>query len=144
MNPHVDVGQAAAAQAGPRPQIERAAAGLLYTSESDFPFDYLTLPAAVGQVVTPAEFAALVGHPGQQVAEITLDEFFARHIERVHPADQASVDLVPRYRALKEALRAALGSIRVFRIAGGSQIDCYVVGTVPGGLAGLHTVSIET
>jgi Nuclease A inhibitor-like protein len=143
MNPHVDAGQAAAAQEGPRQQIERAAAGLLYTSESDYVFDYVTLPSVPGQVLEPDQIAALVGHAGQPVAEITLDEFFARHIERVHPADPASVALVPRYRALEETLRAALGNVRVFRI-GTSQIDCYVLGTVPGGLAGLHTVSVET
>lgn len=144
MNPHVDTAQVAAAQEGPRQQIERAAAGLLYTSESDYPFDYVTLPPVPSQAMTPAQLAALVGHAGQPAAEITLDELFARHIERVHPADPASVALVPRYRALREALRTTLGNVRVFRIGGGSRIDCYVVGTVPGGLAGLHTVSVET
>jgi len=128
----------------PRVRIERAAEGLLYTSEGDYPFDWVSLPGTPAETLTPEAFAALVGHPGAPAAEITLDEFFARHVERVHPQDAVAMAQVPRYQALRETLRATLGHARVFRLDGTSSIECYVVGRLSDGVGGLHTVSIET
>jgi hypothetical protein len=137
----VDMVQNPAPGDSARARLEQAAQGLLYTSESDYPFDYVSLPGA-GAAVTPEQFAALVGKAGQPAQEIDLERFFARHIDRVDAADGPSMALVPRYQALKAAL-AGLGSVRVFRV-GSVTIDCYVVGATPAGLQGLHTVSVET
>lgn len=131
------------AQDSSRAQIERAAAGLLYTSEGDYAFAWVSFPSTPAETLTPEAFAALLGRAGEPAAEISLDEFFARHVERVHSEDAVAMAQVPRYRALRETLRTALGKVRVFRL-GTSTIDCYVVGQLPDGLGGLHTVSIET
>jgi hypothetical protein len=124
-----------------RARIEQAAQGLLYTSESDYPFDFVSV-AGAGAAVTPEQFAALVGKAGQPASEVDLDRFFSRHIEKVDAADGPSTALIPRYQALKAAL-AGLDNVRVFRI-GSVTIDCYVVGASAQGLQGVHTVSIET
>jgi hypothetical protein len=131
--------------AGLRRRLERAARGLLYTSESDVPFTWFSAPGPFVSPITDAELRAATGAAdGDAVQTITLDQFFARHIERVDPADRVAVALVPRYRHLRETLRHAIPGIRVHRI-GRIRIRCYLVGTDrDGNLVGLFTESIET
>lgn len=128
-----------------RLRLERAAAGLLYTSESDYPFTFYHRSARTTAPLTVAVFRATAGVPADSVVdEVSLDSFLARHIERVDPADSAAVALVPRYRALKRALRETVRSPRVFRV-GRIAIRCYVVGVDAfGNVAGFETVAIET
>lgn len=125
--------------------LERAADGLLYTSESDYPFVYFFHPGPVRAPLTVASFrAALAIAADSPVEAITIDEFFARHIERVDPADSVAVALVPRYVALRETVRRTLRDPLVFRV-GRIAIDCYVVGIDRhGDIVGLTTIAIET
>ena len=88
-----------------------------------------------------------VGVVGPQIGPTVrkgIDDFFARHIERVDPYDDVAVALVPRYRVLRETIRHAVREPVVFRV-GRIAIDCYVVGTDwEGNVVGLTTVAIET
>jgi hypothetical protein len=125
--------------------LERAARGLLYTSESDYPFVWFFQAGPVATPLTAEAFRTALGiAPDTPVEVVSLDDFFARHIERVDPADAAAVALVPRYRLLRETIRHAVRAPRVFRV-GRIAIDCYVVGTDrDGSVVGLTTVAIET
>jgi hypothetical protein len=125
--------------------LERAASGLLYTSESDYPFTYFFHSGPAPTPITVAAFrTALALAPDTPVEVVSLDEFFARHIERVDPADAVAVALVPRYRLLRETIRHAVRQPRVFRV-GRIAIECYIVGTDrAGNIVGLTTVAIET
>ena len=133
----------------PRPVVrlalERAADGLLYTSESDYPFVYYSHAGPVRAPLTIATFRAALAIPAESPVEaITIDEFFARHIERVDPADPVAVALVPRYVTLRETIRQAVRDPLVFRV-GRIAIHCYVVGTDRyGDVVGLTTIAIET
>jgi len=131
--------------AATRQRLERAATGLLYTSESDFPFTYVALPAAAHAPLTEATFRAAAGVPvDSPVEQRTIDEFFARHIERVDPSDAAAVALVPRYRRLREVLRTSVRGATVFRV-GQIAIRCYIVGVDHRGhVVGLVTTAVET
>ncbi|HEX8213013.1 MAG TPA: nuclease A inhibitor family protein [Longimicrobium sp.] len=126
-----------------RVRLERAAEGLVYTSEGDAPFEWVELGAA--QALTPEGFRALAGAaPGARVQEVPLDRFFAGHIEESDPGDPAAQALRERYEALREALRDSLAEVRVFRV-GEVEIRCYVVGRTPGGTTvGLVTTAWET
>ena len=128
-----------------RLRLERAAGELLYTSESDHPFRYVFRPGPLAGSLDVATFRAAFGVPADVPVELVgLDDFFARHIERVDPADPVATALVPRYRHLRETLRHALADTRVFRV-GRIAIDCEIVGVDgTGNLVGLHTVAIET
>ena len=128
-----------------RLRLERAAGDLLYTSESDHPFRYVFRTGPFAGPLDVAAFRAAFGVPADVPVELVgLDDFFARHIERVDPADAVAVALVPRYRHLRETLRHTLDDPRVFRV-GRIAIDCEIVGTDgAGNLVGLHTVAIET
>jgi len=128
-----------------RRRLERAAAGLLYTSESDYPFEYVFFAVDTRAPLTEAAFRAIAGVPADSlVEERTLDDFFARHIERVDPGDSAAVALVPRYESLKRVIRTSVRGVRVYRV-GQIAIRCYVVGVdARGNVIGLATKAIET
>lgn len=125
-----------------RARLEAAAQGLVYLSEGDAPFEFVELGPA--DALTPQSFAALAGSPGAPVEEVTLDRFFAGHVEESDPDDPTAQSLVPRYRALRDALRESLSEVRVFRV-GRMELRCYAVGrTSAGTVAGLVTTAWET
>ncbi len=131
--------------AATRWRLERAADGLLYTSESDYPFEYVFLASDARAPLTADAFRTAAGFPPDSaVEERTLDDALARHIERVDPADSAAVALVPRYRALRRTLGTAVRDARVFRV-GRVVVRCYFVGVdARGNVVGLATTAIET
>ena len=141
--------QTASTSQGCRPsvrnQLEHAADGLLYTSESDFPFEFFCAPAQIADTLTAEAFRTIAGAAADAAfEEISVDDFFARHIERVDPNDAVAMALVPRYQALKATVFETLHEPRVYRV-GTIAIRCYVVGTDKrGNVAGLTTTSIET
>jgi hypothetical protein len=125
-------------------QLEAAAAGLLYTSEGDAPFEYVELGTADGTALMPDSFARLAGiAPGTRVEEVTLERFFAGHIEASDPGDPHGVALRDRYRTLRETLRGSLDEVRVFRV-GNVEIRCYAVGRAGDAIVGLATTAWET
>jgi hypothetical protein len=126
-------------------RLEEASRGLVYSSESDRPFEPYLLPASrVPADPTPAAFAAAVGAPGAPAEEVSLDRFLAPHIEQVEPVDRLAWERLPRYDALKRLLASSLRDVRVFRI-GRVEIDCFAVGRDEvGNLVGLRTVAVET
>ena len=128
-----------------RAELLEASAGLLYTSESDYPFDYISRSLFLRDTLTLPVFRIAFGVPRTTpVAIRDLDRFFARHIELVDPYDAAAVALVPRYQNLKDQIRELLDAPKAYCV-GSIQIRCYVVGTSPDGVvAGLATTSIET
>lgn len=128
-----------------RERIERAAEGLVYTSESDRPFEFVVLPGAGDVPPGPRAFAALLGAPADAPAEEReLDEFLARHTETADPYDAQAQRIRPRYEALREVLRTALRGTTVYRI-GRVEVECWIVGgDGRGNLAGVRTVAIET
>ncbi|CAN5760049.1 hypothetical protein BH23GEM3_BH23GEM3_00380 [soil metagenome] len=126
-------------------ELGAAVRGLVYSSESDRPFDvFLLAGAAAAGPLTPQGFAEIIGADSDEVGEETLDRFLSRHIEMVDPLDAAAWERLPRYDALKRLLRERLHDVRVFRI-GSVQVRCFAVGRdAAGNLAGIETVAIET
>ena len=118
--------------------IQKAAAGLLYPSESDAPFDLVRWDSSKGDP-SPATVAALAGK-GQKkarpVEEVPAAEFFVA---------LAETDDAARFRTLERALRKALTDLHVYRVGGSAQVDIYVLGKAASGeWLGLHTTSVET
>lgn len=130
-----------------RDRLESAAAGLVYSSKSDRPFVFRRFPGIAIPVanLTSTELASLAGARGGDVSELSLDELLARHIDRVDALDVESQRLVPRYEALREAIRTSLDEVRVIR-HGRVEVRCLVLGNDPvsGEIAGLETVAVES
>ena len=129
-----------------RDRIEQAADGLLYSGPSGSPFEFRRFPGITIPVaqLSATELASLGGARGGEVRELTLDELLARHIERVDARDAEAQRLVPRYEALREAIRGSLDNIRVVRHVG-VEVRCFALGNDPatGEVAGVETIAGE-
>jgi hypothetical protein len=127
-------------------ELERASSGLVYSSESDRPFEFFSLSYAGRSSAPPAaEFAKLVGaKEGTLVEQRSLTDFFARHTATSDPYDSETQKIRPRYEALMRLLSTRLRDARVYRL-GKIEIQCFITGLDgAGNLAGLKTVAIET
>lgn len=128
-----------------RERIERAAEGLVYSREANRPFEFRRFPGITIPVgrLSPTELASLAGARGGEVRELSLDELFARHIDRAHQSEAQR--LVARYEALRDAIRESLDDVRVVR-HGRTEVRCLVLGNDPatGEVAGVETLAIET
>ncbi|MDQ3516022.1 MAG: nuclease A inhibitor family protein, partial [Gemmatimonadota bacterium] len=76
--------------------LKEAAAGLVYVSEIDAPFEFISLGMHVAIPDIPA-ILALAGEKNTASREIELDRFFSGHIEESDPADQVARENVPRF-----------------------------------------------
>jgi hypothetical protein len=137
----------AAGEADPklREELERASSGLVYSSESDRPFEFFSLRYP-GKRASPsaADFARLIGATESPVEARSLENFFARHTTTSDPYDGEAQKIRPRYEELVALLARRLRDVRVYRV-GKIEITCYVAGLdAHGNLAGLKTVAIET
>ncbi len=122
------------------------AKGVLWMSESDYPFDAVGLPPLPGAPLstatlpiqpTPAELLAALGLPANTPTQ-------------TWPADKLYAALVQqgqnpgKIQDLRSAVEAQGTGWTVIRV-GTVQVHVYLIGRSPcGALVGLHTVSIET
>lgn len=118
--------------------IQKAAAGLLYPSESDAPFDLVRWDAGKGDP-SPATVGSLGGkgkRKARPVEQVSIEEFFAA---------LAETDDAARFRTLEQTLKKSLTDLRVYRVGGSAKVDIYVLGRAASGeWLGLHTTSVET
>lgn len=127
-----------------RGELEQSAAGLLYISETDAPFEYVELSPAPAELSPEAVREALGEPAGTPVSTQTLDTFFTPMIERADPADPVMQANVEPFRKLKQKLRDELDGTTVFRV-GEVELRCYLLGrTRDGRVAGLVTRAVET
>ena len=117
----------------------------MFTSESDRPFEFVSLGSARLQRLDRKGFARLIGAgETERIEEKTLDDFLMRHIETSDPYDTRAQEIRPRYERLKHVLQRELPDVRVYRV-GTVEVACYIVGTHKSGtILGLRTVAIET
>ena len=148
-------------------ELKEASAGLLFTSESDYPLTVWELTTALTlttstplllQLTTENAMEVLIAAVPiatvDRVVEVSdLNWFFDRYTlpqDWWEPEQHADV---PRWKSLRSVLEAQLTDIQVFRIGRPSEwglvgaIDVLVVGRCASEgtlLVGVHTVSVET
>jgi hypothetical protein len=126
-------------------ELERASSDLVYSSESDRPFEFFSIPLP-GRSAPPSapDFARLIGRrDGERAEEKSLVDFFARHTATSDPYDSDAQRIRPRYEELMRTISTRLRGVRVYRL-GGTEVECYIAGLdTHGNLAGLRTVAIE-
>ena len=145
-------------------QLEKASAGLLNTSESDFPYKFFSFSRRdlfnATDKFSATEFLSGIGISEELTAELQLP---VDKLIEVRPLDNffPSIDTIAgfygtttsdpkviaesrRFRKLEALLRKKLTDVNVFRV-GQVEIRCYIAGFVKSGsIAGLVTTSIET
>ena len=143
-----------------RDELEKAAAGLSYTSESDYPFRFFALPADSDADLTPQGFLYRIGVSQQFIDEVnlpidrlveerTFDDFLPTNddLARHYGTDVTAPEVVAeskRFRKLEAVLRKRLRGVKVFRV-GQVEIRCYIAGLDEhGDIAGLVTTAVET
>lgn len=115
---------------------------LLWSSESDYPFEIVTWERGVDLDPT-ALFNKLV-NTNSAIETITLADLFAPAltVEEWYAADELA--LVNRYTELLHAIESNLSDVKVFRV-GEVEIATYIVGKTPtGDIIGLRTNVVET
>lgn len=118
-------------------RLSAAVDGLIYISESDYPWEVVLAPSAGMGPVTPEELIALLGLGADTPFETrTLDQFFTPYL--------LSGDDGTRYADLRKLLEETLTAPQVVRL-GMIQVQVYLVGrSACGEVAGVKTTSIET
>ena len=136
-------------------QLNQAAAGLLFPSESDYPLvpfvwsrQEVGAPASADPATPPLPPEALLGFkgypPNTPVQVTTPDAFFAPVVEGYDPNDPEQQQAAGRHARLVQVLQENLANLTVYRV-GKRRIDVFVVGTTAeGDFAGVSTTVVET
>jgi hypothetical protein len=125
--------------------LKDASQGLLYMSESDYPFEVIYITVDHNAPLAADTLPAYLDIPADALIEQTELEHFLKHM--THPADphdEVAMEEAPKFRKLEKTLRETLEKLQVYRV-GEIQIEAYILGyTKEGNIAGLRTTLIET
>ncbi len=148
--------------------LEAAVEGLYHMSESDYPFDVVTVSGGGDSPITADNIkdriaSIYVEHDettplaAREVEVRSLEEFFARYTEIGDYWEPEQLEAAPKFQAVYEILRDRLLDAQVYRLGyryrSGSYtsphlsgaIDVFIVGrSHDGHLVGLYTISVET
>jgi hypothetical protein len=121
-------------------RLQQATTDLVWTSESDYPFEVITW--SKGTEIDPT---ALFKLPTDTTIEtITLQDFFKPALATEDWYDREELATVDRYQKLVDAIGSNLSDIVVFRV-GEIEITVYIIGkTLDRDLVGLKTQIVET
>jgi hypothetical protein len=123
-------------------QIETAAHGLLYMSESDYPLDLVVLDGISGNIEEKIKGLNLSSQG--PVEKVSLDYFFRNMVRSGPDAPTEQKESARRFQVLGQLLKEKLHDVQVYRI-GSIQVTAYIIGRLSdGSYAGLKTTVIET
>jgi hypothetical protein len=118
--------------------------GLLFPSESDYPYRAFAAPFGREAALTADTFRTAAGIGRRfEITVKSAEQFFE---QRIHPIDDDDGD-VPKYVLLKKVMEATLTELSLIRVGGERvvRVRVFLVGKADdGNLSGLSTVSIET
>ena len=123
-------------------QLSKASQGLLWLSESDYPFETIYWENVDNIEEKLLEVTNSIGHTMLQVRE--LDKFFQGVTEEKDWYNDEEMAECKRYQELVKLLKTHLRDIKVYRV-GEVEVSCYILGkTENNAIAGLSTISVET
>lgn len=123
--------------------LDRACDGLLFMSESDYPFESFCWnhkgALSTDKVLTLAEEAS-----GTPVKELKFESFFKNAVAEESWYDPEETKTARQFQRLVDTLQRNLSDIQVFRV-GGVEADVFIVGKTPfGEYAGVVTHVVQT
>ena len=124
-------------------ELGRAAAGLFYMSESDYPLETLCL--GIVESVGPERLRELAGRGRDARVEVmSLEEFFRDDAAAVEPSRGGGPARPASFQGLVRLLRENLTDVKVYRV-GEINIPVYVLGrSESGSWLGVSTRVVET
>jgi Nuclease A inhibitor-like protein len=126
-------------------ELTKAADGLTFMSESDYPLKPFVIEGDRKQALTAKDILKAMKHsPKAKVQMISVDDFFCTATESQDWHGPEERKTVKRFQNLVKVLKESLRDIQVFKV-GKIESDVYVVGkTESGDFAGVSTKVIET
>ncbi len=123
-------------------RLTQATTDLLWSSESDYPFEIVTWEQ--GTELTPTALFSDLDDAKLSIESTTITELFAPVIAVEDWYEDAELAIVDRYKALLQTIESNLSEVQVFRV-GEIEIAIYIIGKTPtGDILGLKTLSVET
>ena len=123
-------------------RLKQATTDLLWSSESDYPFEVVTWEPGIE--LTPTDLFSNIYDTDLAIESIALTDLFEPVLTIEDWYEQAELDLVDRYTNLLDSINNNLSEVQVFRV-GEVEIDIYIIGKTPtGDIIGLKTRSVET
>jgi hypothetical protein len=111
-------------------RFKAATDGLLFMSESDYPFE---VSIHEEPVVIPDALLADAGLPPEtQVEKMSVDEFFSSAAREYEGQSDEARALAARYLELVSLIKQSLADSAVFKL-GTINMPVYIVGSEPGG-----------
>jgi histidine triad (HIT) family protein len=116
-------------------ELEKAAKGLMFPSESDAPMKAF-IWADAGDKLNQDRLRELAKvETGTAIETTSLDE-----VLKTVPSED-----MPRFQTLADTIKQQLSGVKVFKVGDEAERDVYIVGrTADGHLAGLKTTVVET
>jgi Nuclease A inhibitor-like protein len=122
--------------------LTTATTDLLWSSESDYPFEILTWPQDTA--LAPTDLFSNLPDPNLPIKTMSVTELFEPILTIEDWYEDAELAQVNRYTNLLHAIESNLVDPQVFRV-GAVEIAIYIIGkTLDGDLVGLKTHVVET
>jgi len=125
-------------------ELREATEGLLFMSESDYPFEIIKWEGA--EEVSPERLRRIAGQDATAapVEERTVEDFFRVAVGEPEWKGKAELATARRYQELVRLLEGELAGVRVYRV-GEINIAVYAVGrSSEGNWLGVSTRVVET
>jgi hypothetical protein len=123
-------------------RLKQATTDLLWSSESDYPFEVVSWE--LGIELTPTDLFSNIYDTDLAIESISLTDLFEPVLTIEDWYEDAELALVDRYTNLLDLINTNLSGVQVFRV-GEVEIDVYIIGkTLTGDIIGLKTRSVET
>ena len=123
-------------------RLTQATVDLLWSSESDYPFELVTWIS--GTELTAVALFQGLDDADLEIESMTLTDLFKPVLVVEDWYEAAELAQIDRYKNLLQAIESSLADVQVFRV-GEVEIAIYIVGrTSVGDLVGLKTYVVET
>jgi hypothetical protein len=122
--------------------LTKATADLLWSSESDYPFEIVTWPQDTA--ISPTALFSKLPDPNSPIETMSITDLFEPVLTIEDWYEDAELAQVNRYTDLLHAIESNLVDPQVFRV-GEVEIAIYIIGkTADGDVVGLKTYVVET
>ncbi len=121
--------------------LKQATDGLLMMSESECPFEVFTWESTA---LNEATLLEKTGHcQGTPVKLVEIDNFFKNSVSEEDWHEDEEKATVKKFKNLVNVLKTNLTNLQGYKI-GSKEVDVYILGNTPDGIAGISTKVVET